>query len=173
MATDGRRGRQPRLPPEILEQVVFHLALPCTYGDPSAASALASCSLVSRTMRRWALDARYGVVVTPRHVRDFRRWCKKAQGEMKGHSRALFVALDDVSKEGEARNGSALNIQCLAGVEVDQHVGWLGCGVASAPATTRASYHPSLALDVGNPGCVAGSGTDSRTANANERIPAR
>lgn len=92
------QGQQPRLPPEILEQIVRELALPCTYGDIIAASTLASCSLVSRTMRRWALDARYGVVVTPRHVRDFRRWCKKAQGEMQGHSRALFIALDDVSK---------------------------------------------------------------------------
>lgn len=88
----------PRLPPELIELVVAELTLPSTYGDPRASAALAALACTSRTVREWALDARYNVAVAPRHVRDFRKWLSRVQRDMPGHNRALFVALDDVSK---------------------------------------------------------------------------
>jgi hypothetical protein len=89
---------KPRLPPELLEQIVREYALPCVYGDPIASSTLAACSLVNRTFRYWSLSAKFAVIVAPRHVRDFRKWYTKSQNDMQGFNRALFIALDDVSK---------------------------------------------------------------------------
>lgn len=92
------QNQKPRLPPELLQQIIEEHALPCTYGDPTASSTLASCSLVNRTFRYWSLHARFAVIVAPRHVRDFRKWFERSQNEMQGFNRALFIALDDVSK---------------------------------------------------------------------------
>ena len=89
---------KPRLPLELLEQIVGEYALPCVYGDPIASSTLAACSLVNRTFRFWSLSAKFGVIVAPRHVRDFRKWYARSQHDMQGFNRALFIALDDVSK---------------------------------------------------------------------------
>lgn len=93
-----RNATKPRLPPELLEQIIKEHALPCIYGDPVASSTLAACSLVNRTFRYWALSARFAVIVAPRHVRDFRKWFTRSQNDMQGFNRALFIALDDVSK---------------------------------------------------------------------------
>jgi hypothetical protein len=89
---------RPRLPPEILWQIVQELERPCSLGDPNAHQTLSSLSLVSKTFRHWALAAKYSVVVAPRHVRDFRKWHVKVKDEMIGYNQALFVALDDVSQ---------------------------------------------------------------------------
>ena len=89
---------RPRLPLEILEQIVLELRKPCSLGDPVAQRTLSALSLVSRTVRHWALAAKYSVVVAPRHVREFRKWHGKVHEEMVGYNRALFVALDDVSQ---------------------------------------------------------------------------
>lgn len=89
---------RPRLPLEILEQVVKEFERPCSLGDPTAKRTLSFLSLVNKTFRHWALSAKYSVVVAPRHVRDFRKWHSKVNEEMTGYNRALFVALDDVSR---------------------------------------------------------------------------
>jgi hypothetical protein len=94
---------RPRLPPEILWQIVQELERPCALGDPSAKRALSVLSLVSKTFRHWALAAKYSVVVAPRHVRDFRKWHSKVNEEILGYNNALFVALDDVSGVSESR----------------------------------------------------------------------
>jgi hypothetical protein len=88
---------RPRLPPEILEQIVWQLHEPCSLGDPIAQRTLSSLSLVSKICRQWALAAKYSVVIAPRHVREFRKWHQKVSHEIVGYNRALFVALDDVS----------------------------------------------------------------------------
>lgn len=90
---------RPRLPLEILEQIVLELRRPCSLGDPVAQRTLSALSLVSRTVRHWALAAKYSVVVAPRHVREFRKWHGRVHEEMVGYNRALFVALDDVSSQ--------------------------------------------------------------------------
>lgn len=91
---------KPRLPPEIIEQIVFELQYAHQRGDPSANRALSSLLLVSRLVRHWALQAKYAVFVAPRHVREFRKWVKKESHDMIGYNKALFVALDDVSTIG-------------------------------------------------------------------------
>jgi hypothetical protein len=88
---------RPRLPPEILEQIVWELHQSCSLGDTIAQRTLSSLSLVSKVFRHWALSAKYSVIVAPRHVRDFRKWHSKVSYEIVGYNRALFVALDDVS----------------------------------------------------------------------------
>lgn len=91
-------SHSPRLPPELLRHLITELELPCIYGDPGASSALASLSLTNKSLRHWALQTKHSIVVTPRHVRDFRKWIKRSQQEMIGYTRALFVSLDDVGE---------------------------------------------------------------------------
>ncbi|UZJ55178.1 hypothetical protein CBS101457_004498 [Exobasidium rhododendri] len=102
---------RPRLPPEILWQILQQLEGPCALGDPSAKRALTVLSLVSKTFRHWALSAMYSVVVAPRHVRDFRKWHSKVNEEIIGYNQALFVALDDVSKLTSTSAGWEADLQ--------------------------------------------------------------
>lgn len=104
---------RPRLPPEILEQIVWQLERPCFLGDSVAQSTLSSLSLVSKVVRHWALTVKYSVVIAPRHVRDFRKWYRKSNQEMIGYNQALFVALDDVSKMTSASAGWESDLQRL------------------------------------------------------------
>ncbi|EPQ29923.1 uncharacterized protein PFL1_02595 [Pseudozyma flocculosa PF-1] len=94
----------PRLPPELLEYTVSLLASgAAASGDPDVQRALVRLSGVSRLMRHWALRALYTVLVLPRHVRDFRKWYARMRSALPpfpfaGYTRALFCALDDISR---------------------------------------------------------------------------
>lgn len=93
---------QPRLPPEVLERVIFHLQPGALIGDPVAHVTLVRLSCVSRLVRYWALEALYSIVILPRHVREFRKWYSRSVKsqpayQFAGYTRALFCALDDVS----------------------------------------------------------------------------
>lgn len=93
----------PRLPPEIVEEVVSHLSAGTIQGDAASVSTLHALALVNKACRHWALRTEYDVVVLPRHVRQFRQWYAKVRGgyppyQAAGYARCLFSALDDVSR---------------------------------------------------------------------------
>ncbi|PWN51818.1 hypothetical protein IE53DRAFT_35083 [Violaceomyces palustris] len=104
-ASGGRQAQLP-LPIEVIEQIIQHLSIPSSFGDPASQKALVSLSAVNRIFRFLALSALYQVVVLPRHVRDFRKWIERVKLDDQhqtrfrcaGHTRALFSGLDDVSR---------------------------------------------------------------------------
>lgn len=88
----------PRLPPEIIENIVHSLD-PI---DPAHSRALYALCRVSKVVRHWALQALYGILILPRHVREFRKWYKRIRMSnppfvCAGYTRAFFMAVDDVS----------------------------------------------------------------------------
>lgn len=93
----------PVLPREVLAVVISKLAIPANAGDHYAVQALVRLSATNNTVREWALAALYGVLLLPRHVRDFRRWFERMQATRPpfpfiGYVRALFMAVDDVTR---------------------------------------------------------------------------
>ncbi|WFD32235.1 hypothetical protein MSPP1_003279 [Malassezia sp. CBS 17886] len=93
----------PVLPREVLAHVVACLAAPARDGDAAAVHTLVHLAAVSHLVRAWALDALYAVLVLPRHVRGFRRWYARMRSAdppfpCVGHVRALFMAVDDITR---------------------------------------------------------------------------
>ncbi|KAK0557929.1 hypothetical protein OC846_000224 [Tilletia horrida] len=105
---DGQKARPASiravfLPFEIVLQIIKVLQAQWLSGDSSAERALIAFSQTNSTIREWALDALYRVMILPRHVREFRKFYHRQRTSFQpftcaGYTRALFCGLDDVSR---------------------------------------------------------------------------
>ncbi|CEH13566.1 hypothetical protein CBOM_01480 [Ceraceosorus bombacis] len=107
---DSHLRQLPRLPPELLLQVLSYYTNAAHSRDPTTIRTLQALSCTCKLLHFQALKVRYEVLLLHRHVRDFRTWFRKLnEGKppfvCAGISRALFSGLDDVSRLTHASTG--------------------------------------------------------------------